>query len=71
MDKKLTLSSTEKKISGVCGGIAEYMNIDPTLVRIAWIIITLFTIGFGGVILYIALAFIMPKSDEGDQGYQK
>ncbi len=37
--KKLYKSSTDKKIAGVCGGIAEYFNIDPTLVRLAWVVL--------------------------------
>jgi phage shock protein C len=60
-DKKtLTRSRTDKKLMGVCGGIAEYLNLDPTLVRIAFVV---GIIGSGGpfVLGYLALAFIMPK----------
>ena len=58
--KKLTRSRTDKKILGVCGGIAEYLNLDPTLVRIAFVV---GVIGSGGpfVLGYLALAIIMPK----------
>jgi len=58
--KKLTRSRTEKKLLGVCGGIAEYLSLDPTLVRIAFVV---GVIGSGGpfVLGYFALAFIMPK----------
>jgi len=58
--KKLTRSRTDKKLLGVCGGIAEYLNLDPTLVRIAFVV---GVIGSGGpfVLGYLALAFIMPK----------
>jgi len=58
--KKLTRSRTDKKLLGVCGGIAEYLNLDPTLVRIAFVV---GIIGSGGpfVLGYLALAFIMPK----------
>ncbi len=58
--KKLTRSRTNKKLLGVCGGIAEYLNLDPTLVRIAFVV---GVIGSGGpfVLGYLALAFIMPK----------
>lgn len=57
---KLTRSRTNKKLLGVCGGIAEYLNLDPTLVRIAFVV---GVIGSGGpfVLGYLALAFIMPK----------
>ncbi|PSQ85465.1 MAG: hypothetical protein BRD42_08755 [Bacteroidetes bacterium QS_3_64_15] len=58
--EKLTRSRTDKKILGVCGGIAEYLNLDPTLVRIAFVV---GVIGSGGpfVLGYLALAVIMPK----------
>lgn len=58
--KKLTRSRTDKKLFGVCGGIAEYLNLDPTLVRIAFVV---GVIGSGGpfVLGYLALAFLMPK----------
>ncbi|WP_251964337.1 PspC domain-containing protein [Salinibacter ruber] len=59
-NKKLTRSRTDKKLFGVCGGIAEYLSLDPTLVRIAFVV---GVIGSGGpfVLGYFALAFIMPK----------
>lgn len=58
--KRLRRSRTEKKIMGVCGGIADYFNLDPTLVRIAFVV---GVIGSGGpfVIAYLALSFVMPK----------
>ncbi len=61
MDKKLYLSDTNRKIGGVCGGIGEYFNIDPTVIRLAWIIFAL--AGGAGIIGYlIAWAIIPPKS---------
>jgi phage shock protein PspC (stress-responsive transcriptional regulator) len=57
--KRLTLSD-DKKIGGVCGGIAEYLDVDPTLVRIGYAALTLFT-AFCGVILYPILWIIMPE----------
>ena len=59
MEKKLT-KSNERKISGVCGGIAEYFDVDPTLVRVAYAFLTAFCAGFPGLILYIVLAIVMP-----------
>ena len=58
--KKLYLSDTDKKICGVCGGIAEYFDIDSTLVRLAWVVLSLMSVG-GGIIVYIAAALIDPK----------
>lgn len=58
--KRLTRSRTDKKLLGVCGGIAEYLNLDPTLVRIAFVIGVITS--FGPLILaYFGLAFAMPK----------
>jgi phage shock protein PspC (stress-responsive transcriptional regulator) len=53
MDKKFSLSSTDKKLAGVCGGVAAYMNLDATLVRAAFILLTLFS-GIG-LIAYLVL----------------
>lgn len=58
-NRKLTLSA-DKKLGGVCGGIAEYLDIDPTIVRIAYASLTLFT-AFCGIILYPILWIIMPE----------
>lgn len=59
--KKLYLSHTDKKIAGVCGGIAEYLKIDSTLVRLVFVILAL--AAFSSVVVYIACWFIFP-SDE-------
>ena len=62
MEKKLYRTRNDKKICGVCGGIAEYFNIDPTLIRIGW---TLLAICAGsGVLAYILCAIIMPEKPE-------
>ena len=61
-DKKLYKSETNKKIAGVCGGIAEYFEIEPSIVRIIWFVITWF---YGiGVAAYIACALILPTESE-------
>jgi phage shock protein C len=57
--KKLALSRTDKKIAGVCGGFAEYLDMDPTLVRLIWVIMALF-IGWG-VIGYLIAWIVMPE----------
>ena len=59
MDKKLCLSRTNKVLAGVCGGIAEYLKVDPTLVRIIWVLLSL-TALMVPVILYIICWAIMP-----------
>jgi phage shock protein C len=59
MEKKLYKSNKNKMIDGVCGGIAEYFNVDPTLVRLATVALTCF-VG-GGLIAYIVCAIIVPR----------
>ena len=61
MEKKLTKSTTNKMLCGVCGGIAEYFNIDPTLVRLIWALISIGACGTG-VIAYIFAAIIIPEA---------
>ena len=63
MQKKLTRAQN-KMISGVCAGIAEYFEFDPTLVRIAYVLLSFFSAGFPGLLLYIILAIVMPVQDE-------
>ena len=60
--KKLYKSNTEKKLDGVCGGIAEYFSIDPTVIRLAWVIFSL--CGGSGLLAYIICAIIMPTKPE-------
>lgn len=61
MEKRLTKSISDKKIAGVCGGIAKYLNIDPTVVRI---VVALLILGYGsGLLLYIICALVMPEGE--------
>lgn len=62
--KKLYKVNTNKMICGVCSGLSEYFNVDATLIRILWVIATLFTALFLGIIAYIACAIIMPNKDD-------
>ena len=63
MEKKLT-KSPNKKIAGVCGGIADYFDIDPTLVRVAYTLIACFTAIIPSIVSYIILCLIMPNNDK-------
>ena len=57
--KKLCLSKTNRKLCGVCGGIAEYMEIDATVIRLIWAIAS---VCFGtGILAYIIAALVLPK----------
>lgn len=60
MEKKLFRSTSEKMLCGVCGGLAEYFDIDPTLVRVGYVFLSLFSAGFPGLLLYIVMALIVP-----------
>ena len=62
MEKRLVRSSMDKKLAGVCGGLARYFDIDATLVRVVFVLLALFS--GGGVLLYIILWLVMPESAE-------
>ena len=59
MKKRLYRSTREKMIAGVCGGIAEYFDIDPTLVRLLWVVFCV--MGGSGVLAYLIAALIIPQ----------
>jgi phage shock protein PspC (stress-responsive transcriptional regulator) len=61
--KRLYLSNSDKKIGGVCGGIGEYYDKDPTLIRILFILVILFSFGFG-ILAYLAMWLIIPKKPD-------
>ncbi|MCF6460694.1 PspC domain-containing protein [Clostridium sp. Cult3] len=61
MTKKLYRSMEDRILCGVCGGIAEYLNIDPTVIRLAWALFSVFTAMFGGIIAYIIACMIIPE----------
>jgi phage shock protein C len=61
--KKLMRSSTDKKIAGVCGGLADYFDMDPTIIRVLWLIAVLC---FGtGLLAYIILWIVLPLAPGG------
>src|SRR2546425_8402711 len=60
--RKLTRSETDKRIAGVCGGLADYFGIDPILVRIAFVVLAFMG---PGIPLYIVLWIVMPKGQSG------
>ena len=62
-EKKRLTRSDDKMIGSVCAGLAEYLDIDPTIVRIVWVLMVLFA-GFG-ILLYVILWLIMPKQQIG------
>lgn len=60
--KKLYRSTRQNVIAGVCGGLAEYFNIDVTIIRLAWVLS--FFLGGAGLLLYIIAAIIIPKGED-------
>lgn len=62
MEKKLYKSSKNKMIDGVCAGVAEYFNTDPTLVRIGLVLFS--AMGGAGILAYIIMAIVMPRNPE-------
>ena len=58
--KKLYRSKKNKAIAGVCGGIGEYTNVDPVVIRLVWVILTLASMGFG-ILAYLIAWMIMPE----------
>ena len=62
MEKRLYKIQRGKMVDGVCGGIAEYFGLDPTLVRLAWIIFS--AMGGSGIPAYIIAAIVIPREPE-------
>jgi phage shock protein C len=58
--KRLYRSNKDRLLGGVCGGIAEYLGIDPISVRLAWVFFTLFSFG-AGILLYIIAWVVIPR----------
>ncbi|OGL29699.1 PspC domain-containing protein [Candidatus Saccharibacteria bacterium RIFCSPHIGHO2_02_FULL_47_12] len=68
MTKRLYKSEKDRKWAGVCGGIAEYFDIDPTLVRAGYAFVTIISGIIPGLIAYFVLAYIMPTKSEVKNG---
>lgn len=62
MNKKLYKMGEGKMLDGVCGGIADYFDVDPTVIRLAWVLFC--AMGGSGIIAYIICAIIMPREPE-------
>ncbi|HPQ12652.1 MAG TPA: PspC domain-containing protein [Paludibacteraceae bacterium] len=65
MSKKLTRSSNQM-IAGVCAGIAEYFGWNVTLVRVIYVLLSIFSAGFPGTLVYIILWIVMPRPEKFD-----
>ena len=58
----LTKSSHDKKLAGVCGGLAEYFDVSPSLVRWGFVVLSICSAAFPGLLTYIVLAIVMPRA---------
>lgn len=63
-NKILRRSSSDRIIAGVCGGIARYFDLDPTIVRVLYVVVSFFSAAFPGALLYLVLMLVMPSDDE-------
>jgi phage shock protein C len=62
--RRLTRSNRNKMIAGVCGGLAEYLNVDPTVMRVLYVLVSILSAAFPGIVAYIVLMFLMPPPEE-------
>ena len=62
--RRLVRPESDRKILGVCGGIGRYFNVDSTVVRLTWVVLTMFGGIFPGVILYFIAGLIIPDESE-------
>ncbi|MEA4972245.1 MAG: PspC domain-containing protein [Candidatus Metalachnospira sp.] len=63
-NKKIVRPMNGRKVSGVCLGFSDYLGTDVTIIRILWVLLTIFLFGTG-IILYIACIFIIPEEEDG------
>ncbi|MCC2638561.1 MAG: PspC family transcriptional regulator [Moraxellaceae bacterium] len=64
--KSLRRSRQNRMIAGVMGGLAKYFNLDVTVLRIVYVLVSLFSAGFPGLIVYLILWLLMPLEEEGE-----
>ena len=68
MTKRLYRSRTERMVAGVCGGLAEYFDIDPTIVRLVFVLLAL--AGGPGLLIYIVMAIVVPEEGGSSRSWQ-
>jgi phage shock protein C len=66
---KLRRSKSDRMIAGVVGGLARYFGFDPTIARVLYVILSIVSVAFPGLLVYIILWIIMPEEDEVPRGY--
>jgi phage shock protein PspC (stress-responsive transcriptional regulator) len=68
--KRLHRSRSDRKLAGVLGGVADYLGLDPSLVRLVYLIVTILTGIVPGAFLYLAMSFIVPLQPKGGGGQE-
>lgn len=63
----LQRSRRNRMIAGVCGGIAEWLGWDPTIVRVLYVLVSIMSVAFPGILVYIVLWIVMPKAPAGER----
>lgn len=63
VENPLTRSRSERMLLGVCGGIAKWLGWDPTLVRVGFVLLSICSAAFPGIVVYLVLAIVMPVGD--------
>ena len=61
--KPLRRSVYQRQVAGVCGGIAEYLELDSTMVRVCYVLLSIFSAGFPGVLVYLILWILIPQRE--------
>lgn len=64
MESKALTRSNDKMIAGVCGGLAEYLGWSPTMMRIAFVLVSIVSAAFPGILVYLVLSVVMPRPPE-------
>ncbi len=59
--KRLVRSRSHKMLAGICGGFAEYLDMDPTVIRVIYVILSVLSAAFPGILIYLILAFVIPS----------
>ena len=63
LSSPLRRSVANRSIAGVCGGLAEYLDLDPTVVRVAYALVSLLAVAFPGILVYIILWMVIPERE--------
>jgi phage shock protein C len=61
--KQLRRSRNQRMIAGVCGGLAEYLGMDVSIVRLLYVLVSILSAAFPGIIVYIVMAIVIPEAD--------